>query len=185
MPSLYVAWIPSCFTVSGSENDRQNFPLTRSTLRYSAPSVAFSDWRSPVRVSVPSLTSRWKSSFFIPGSSARIRYASLLSKTSTGGYQVTEFGFSQVRLKLSPNRSLIRACIRFKLSNGSHLTNSIYFRPPLDPLFDAEKLSTRLKAVNHLTEVQRVLKFHRGSKDNHHSISKNLFHPQSPKSMLF
>src|SRR5262245_55340331 len=88
---LVRAWIPSCFTVSGSENDRQNFPLTRSTLRYSAPSVAFSDWRSPVRVSVPSLTSRWKSSFFIPGSSARITYASLLSKTSTGGYQVTEF----------------------------------------------------------------------------------------------
>src|SRR4029453_16921892 len=93
---------------------------------------------------------RWKSSFYIPGSSARIRYASLLSKTSTGGYHVAELGFSQVRPKLSPNKSLIRACIRFKLSNGSHLTNSI-IRPPFRPcVFAVGKLSMTLKAVNSL-----------------------------------
>src|SRR5262245_28870775 len=108
MPSLYVAWIPSCFTVSGSEKDRENLPSTLSTVRYFTPSVVFSDFRSPERVNIPSFTSRLKSSFFIPGSSARRTYESLFSKTSTGGYQVAELKFLQERSKLSPNKSLIR-----------------------------------------------------------------------------
>ena len=32
IPSRYVAWIPSCFTVCGRKKERTNFPATRSTL---------------------------------------------------------------------------------------------------------------------------------------------------------
>ena len=36
--------MPSCFAISGSEKERQNFVATRSTWRYSTPSAGFSDF---------------------------------------------------------------------------------------------------------------------------------------------
>ena len=55
------------------EKERENLPLTRSARWYSTPSDNFSALRSPLSVKVPSFTSKLKSSFFIPGSSARIK----------------------------------------------------------------------------------------------------------------
>src|SRR4029077_13182815 len=105
---------------------------------------------------VPSFSSSLKSSFFIPGSSARRIYASLLSRISTGGYHVDTLGVVQDRPKLSPNKSLIRDCILLKPSNGSHLTNSI-IKPPLDLVFSTQKLSMGTGTVNHLTEAHTMV----------------------------
>src|SRR5262249_28316931 len=102
-------------------NERQNFAATRSMRRYSTPSTGFSDLVSPLRISVPSFTSTLISSLFIPGSSARIRYESLLSSTSTAGCHFDTLG----RPKLSSNRSLNTERRLPKPVNGSHLTNSI------------------------------------------------------------
>src|SRR5437867_6935244 len=136
--------MPSCFTVSGSENERQNFALLRSAWRYSTPSAGFSDFRSPLRTSVPSFTSTLMSSLFIPGSSARIRYDSLLSKTSTAGYHFDVLSRAEERSKFSSNRSLNTERRLPKPANGSHLTSSIGL-PPY-----AEKLSTAPQGVKPL-----------------------------------
>src|SRR5207249_1329933 len=117
--------MPSCFTVSGSENERQNFAVLRSTWRYSTPSAGFSDFLSPLRSNVPSFTSTLMSSLFIPGSSARIKYDSLLSKTSTAGYHFDILGCAEERPKFSSNRSLNTERTSPKPANGSHLTSSI------------------------------------------------------------
>src|SRR6266576_5726790 len=122
--------MPSCFTVSGSENERQNFAVTRSTWRYSTPSAGFSDFLSPLRTRVPSLTSTLMSSLFIPGSSARMRYESLLSKTSTAGYHFDTLGCVDERPRFSSNRPLNTDRRLPKPANGSNLTSSILSYPP-------------------------------------------------------
>src|SRR6266498_5399500 len=61
--------------------------FTRSTRWYSTPLAGSSTFLSPLSVNIPSFTSVLRSSFLIPGSSARTRYESLLSRMSTGGYQ--------------------------------------------------------------------------------------------------
>src|SRR5258705_4451463 len=76
--------MPSCFTVSGRENERQNFAATRSVWRYSMPSAGFSDFLSPLRTRAPSLTSTLMSSFFIPGSQRRDRKSTRLNSSHLG-----------------------------------------------------------------------------------------------------
>src|SRR5262249_8711594 len=115
--------------------------------RYSTPSAGFSDLVSPLRISVPSFTSTLMSSLFIPGSSARIRYESLLSSTSTAGCHFDTLG----RPKLSSNRSLNTERKLPKPVNASHLTNSIVVT------FYAKKLSDVCPAVNYLTDLNSVL----------------------------
>src|SRR5262245_19843909 len=115
--------------------------------RYSTPSAGFSDLVSPLRISVPSFTSTLMSSRFIPGSSTRIRYGSLLRSTSTAGCHFDTLG----RPKLSSNRSLNTDRRLPKPVNGSHLTNSIVVTSCV------QKVSTISQAVNYLTNLNSVL----------------------------
>src|SRR5262245_2808727 len=117
--------MPSCLAISGRENERQNLAATRSAWRYSTPSAGFSDFVSPLMTSVPSFTSTLMSSFFMPGSSARTKYESLLSKTSTAGYHLELLGRLCEGSKCPSNRSLNIECRLPKRANGSHLTSSI------------------------------------------------------------
>src|SRR5262245_51210060 len=130
--------------------------------RYSTPSAGFSDLVSPLRISVPSFTSTLMSSLFIPGSSARIRYESLLSSTSTAGCHFDTLG----RPKLSSNRSLNTERRLPKPVNGSHLTNSIVITSCVEKL----KHGTAGSQI-HLTNLHFVL----NARQRSNSVTKKEF----------